>query len=410
MPQQNNSVLKDRTPPPDFIPDVGGSRGPDFIPDRPSEADAVAALPNAGQQSKQQLQDRVTATMPQTQGEFNRNQEAGIERGMERERAAGRYPLTDMDTAMMGMGAVGAGKQIAEKGIVGAAKPLIKGAIGAAGGSAAGRYGGGAIGQAVGGDKGKQVGEQIGATVGGFGGGIYGGMQREPVPEPEMSKVSQGPGPYTGPVSARLAARTAARVPGPVPSGATLSSSPGLTPFTLPPPGGEGTSTGMPPGMPVESPQMPLAARTGQGITGGAQQPFEPLVYADPYEAAQGDFRAANLQRQASRAGLYSAAQGKTGQPLNYQQRIGAEAGTAPPLMDQYPPPRSITPAPSPSPSLEGRIPPPDNPTLSQRTGIRAGGGVQSEGESRMEQLRRGASGESPTVKSVKRHYKKENQ
>jgi hypothetical protein len=244
----------------------------------------------------------------------------------------------------------------------------------------------------------------------------------------EAIPVSQGPGPYTGPQSVPPNVQPVSEAPGgyrgpasvprpakqiPVqspPATATLSSAPGLTPSTLPPPGGEGTSTGLPPGMPVASPDMPLAARTGQSVTGGAQQPFEPLVYADPYEAAQGDFRAANLQRQASRAGLFSAAQGKTGQPLNYQQRIGAEAGTAPPLMDQYPPPRSITPAPSPSPSLEGRIPPPDNPTLSQRTGIRAGGGVQPEGESRMEQLRRGASGENPTVKSVKRHYKKENQ
>lgn len=72
-------------------------------------------------------------------------------------------------------------------------------------------------------------------------------------------------------------------------------------------------------------------APTLAGRTGGAAEPFEPLVYSSPQEAAQLDFRAKNLERQASRAGMFSAAQGKVGRPLNYQQRIGGAVGTSAP-------------------------------------------------------------------------------
>jgi hypothetical protein len=63
---------------------------------------------------------------------------------------------------------------------------------------------------------------------------------------------------------------------------------------------------------------MPSIGRTGAG-----QEPFEPLVYSSPEEAAQNDFRMANLKRQASAAGTYHAAQGAAGKRLNLQQRIG---------------------------------------------------------------------------------------
>ena len=57
--------------------------------------------------------------------------------------------------------------------------------------------------------------------------------------------------------------------------------------------------------------------------TGGAQKPFEPLIYSsetEPQEIAQ---RAANLKRQASAAGTYHAAQGSASKSTNLQQRIG---------------------------------------------------------------------------------------
>jgi hypothetical protein len=59
------------------------------------------------------------------------------------------------------------------------------------------------------------------------------------------------------------------------------------------------------------------------GTTGAGQEPFEPLIYSSPEEAAQNDFRMANLKRQASAAGTYHAAQGAAGKRLNLQQRIG---------------------------------------------------------------------------------------
>lgn len=65
------------------------------------------------------------------------------------------------------------------------------------------------------------------------------------------------------------------------------------------------------------------AAPLEVGRSSSAQQPFEPLVYASPEEAAQNDFRMANLKRQASSAGTYHAAQGAAGKRTNLQQRIG---------------------------------------------------------------------------------------
>ena len=59
------------------------------------------------------------------------------------------------------------------------------------------------------------------------------------------------------------------------------------------------------------------------GVTGSADKPFEPLVWESPEEAAARDFRMKNLERQASSAGKYHAAQGSTSKRLNLQQRIG---------------------------------------------------------------------------------------
>lgn len=60
----------------------------------------------------------------------------------------------------------------------------------------------------------------------------------------------------------------------------------------------------------------------GTGPTGSAAEPFEPLVYSSPEEAAAQDQRMKNLQRQAKAAGTYHAAQGAAGRRLNLQQRI----------------------------------------------------------------------------------------
>ncbi len=57
-------------------------------------------------------------------------------------------------------------------------------------------------------------------------------------------------------------------------------------------------------------------------ITGSAAEPFEPLIFESPEEAASHDFRMQNLKRQASAAGTYHAAQGAVGKRTNLQQRI----------------------------------------------------------------------------------------
>lgn len=68
---------------------------------------------------------------------------------------------------------------------------------------------------------------------------------------------------------------------------------------------------------PEESGTMP---RLGEG---SAIKPFEPMIWESPEEAASHDFRMKNIERQASSAGKYHAAQGASGKRLNLQQRIG---------------------------------------------------------------------------------------
>lgn len=58
------------------------------------------------------------------------------------------------------------------------------------------------------------------------------------------------------------------------------------------------------------------------GTTGAAAKPFEPMIWESPEEAASHDFRMKNIERQASSAGKYHAAQGASGKRLNLQQRI----------------------------------------------------------------------------------------
>jgi len=64
--------------------------------------------------------------------------------------------------------------------------------------------------------------------------------------------------------------------------------------------------------------------------TGAAQEPFEPLIFSSPEEAAQRDFRMKNIERQASAAGKYHAAQGAVGKRTNLQQRIARKYGSTP--------------------------------------------------------------------------------
>lgn len=69
-------------------------------------------------------------------------------------------------------------------------------------------------------------------------------------------------------------------------------------------------------------------ASSGQsGATGSAAQPFEPLIWQSPEDAAAHDFQMQNIQRQASSAGKYHAAQGAAGKRTNLQQRIGRKGG-----------------------------------------------------------------------------------
>ena len=56
--------------------------------------------------------------------------------------------------------------------------------------------------------------------------------------------------------------------------------------------------------------------------TGGAQKPFEPLIYSSETEPEELERRAANLKRQASSTGMYHAAQGSVAKRTNLQQRI----------------------------------------------------------------------------------------
>ena len=77
--------------------------------------------------------------------------------------------------------------------------------------------------------------------------------------------------------------------------------------------GGIGSTSGITP--------KPIGAAAG--TTGSAEKPFEPLIWESPEEAAARDFRMKNLERQASSAGKFHAAQGATWKRLNLQQRIG---------------------------------------------------------------------------------------
>ncbi len=97
-------------------------------------------------------------------------------------------------------------------------------------------------------------------------------------------------------------------------------------------PGFKGPSGGepnVPTGPSYETPARPIRGNaspfppSSAGTSGGAQKPFEPLVYSSEFEPAQLEQRAANLKRQASAAGTYHAAQGSARKATNLQQRIG---------------------------------------------------------------------------------------
>jgi hypothetical protein len=149
---------------------------------------------SAANQAKEQTQQQGRRLMPATL--VPGQQEADYRRAYA---AQPGVVLSDMDTAMLGLGAMGAGRTIAKQGLKAAVKPLVKGAIGATGGSAAGSYGGRAIGNIFGNP---EAGAQIGATIGGLAGGFFGGMGNEPLPEEgPYVPASKSPGPYRGPSS-----------------------------------------------------------------------------------------------------------------------------------------------------------------------------------------------------------------
>ena len=103
-----------------------------------------------------------------------------------------------------------------------------------------------------------------------------------------------------------------------------------------PTPFGQGmTATGVPssppsPGgiSPIPRVQYVEKFEKPSALTGSATKPFEPLIWESPEEAAAHDLRMKNIERQASSAGKYHAAQGATGKRGNLQLRIGRKEGS----------------------------------------------------------------------------------
>ena len=184
------------------------------------------------------------------------------------------------------------------------------------------------------------AGEEVMPGVGEVGGPPPPKVSKLPLGPPELpppspikpqGKIYMNPFENAPPVSPRVGASSAA--PGsPLSNEYTQLPQPTSPqqPFTL--------------GQRISESQSP--ASVAKGTTGAAQEPFEPLIYESPQQVNELARRAANLKRQASASGMYSAAQGKVGKPLNYQQRIQGEF----------------------SPSLSQRISPSETPDLSQRT------------------------------------------
>lgn len=204
-------------------------------------------------------------------------------------------------------------------------RTIVGGYLGGQAGASAGRHIGGwlgdpGLGAAAGGTIGSVIGGGLGAkglptSKGGLLKGILGGVESpEEAAEAGLKKtiVPKGFGPEpppTGDINTTLV-RPARKVNpiGPEPP-------PGIEAAPL--------SGNPPPSGPQNSPNQ---------LTGSAKKPFEPLIFSSEEEAQAHDFRMQNIERQASSAGKYHAAQGSATKKTNLQQRIGAKAiiSTAP--------------------------------------------------------------------------------
>lgn len=378
---------------------------------RPSEAQQAAALgPKTMQAAHAESVAPLTNAPPANQSEFNAQQEAGYEHGQEREKAAGRYPMTDMEVAQLGLGGMGAGKMIASRGLKAAAGPLIRGTMGAIGGAAGGAYGGRELGRIIGHP---EEGAQIGATIGGVAGGAgLGGhfFGEEPIPEPEVFPVAKAPGPYRGPSSVPkpidpMAPKLPASVaegpahPSPkqwevsrqAPIDQTLASHPTLGPTAPAPTEAAG----------------PSLFESGAGVR-------EPARVGNEGSAARWtNERAYELARQGNREALMTLERRGIQPPPNTRYVMGS-----PDFGRVTYNPREVTtfePSGEPIRNMEtpergarARIITPQRGIQGTPVPIPETGTTQTgEGESALEQARRGAPGESPTDKSIRRKSEK---
>lgn len=412
---------------------------------RPSEAQQAAALgPKTMQAAHAESVAPLTNAPPANQSEFNAQQEAGYEHGQEREKAAGRYPMTDMEVAQLGLGGMGAGKMIASRGLKAAAGPLIRGTMGAIGGAAGGAYGGRELGRIVGHP---EEGAQIGATIGGVAGGAgLGGhfFGEEPIPEPEVFPVAKAPGPYRGPASVgkpidpvlqAIREGRASRVPTtmPEPPVGTVAQAPGgyTGPASVPPnvtpvaeaPGGYTGPKSVPPtvGKVSEGPgpytgpsSVPKPETTGPTLFEAGAGVREPARVGNEGSAARWTNEGAyELARQGNREALMTLERRGIQPPPNTRYVMGS-----PDFGRVTYNPREVTtfePSGEPIRNMEtpergarARIITPQRGIQGTPVPIPETGTTQTgEGESALEQARRGAPGESPTDKSIRRKSEK---
>jgi hypothetical protein len=382
----DNKKLKDRVQP-DFIPDTGGDGG--FIADDATPTGAggpgtpPSGLPPIGgpaPMQSSQLMERMTGA-PLT----------GIESGLP---SPAQTPENQeaMGTGAMIGGALGGGIAGGPRAMPGILRTMGASATGGAIGGALGRELGG-----LGGPRGAQIGGTLGALGGSLAGGYRGAMgktvpagtrlsllekmmgtREAPPPDlgptyipPTHEEIPLGHPDYPGPtmnIPSRMPRAATTKAPakslsfGPV---GTSSANPQWQ-GELPTP--SGPAQPFPPLTERVSKAATKEAKSGRGATGSAQPPFEPLVWESPEEAQAHDVRMQNLERQAKSAGMFSAAQGKAGRPLNYQQRIGRVEGMSAAPSAEYPSPQEFQ-------DLRQRMMP-ESPTLTQR--IAPTGGVSS--------------------------------
>ena len=375
---------------------------------RPSEAQQAAALgPRTMQAAHAETQAPLTNEINRRDA-FERsggvNELTGVPETNEE-------ALSDVDRTNLALLPVGGGAEIAEKGFAKAAGPLIRGVSGAVAGSAAGGYGGRQIGTMIGGKGGGETGARVGATLGGLGGGLYGGLGfNEPTPEPEVFPVAKAPGPYRGPSSVPkpidpMAPKLPASVaegpayPSPkqwevsrqAPIDQTLASHPTLGPTAPAPTEAAG----------------PSLFESGAGVR-------EPARVGNEGSAARWtNERAYELARQGNREALMTLERRGIQPPPNTRYVMGS-----PDFGRVTYNPREVTtfePSGEPIRNMEtpergarARIITPQRGIQGTPVPIPETGTTQTgEGESALEQARRGAPGESPTDKSIRRKSEK---